>query len=50
VVRWTDPDSARAEPNERGEPSGSRLLDAYLRRAYREHGRFGHYVVLEPRA
>jgi hypothetical protein len=49
VVRWTDPDSARREPNERGEPSGSRLLDAYLRRAYREHARFGQYVVLEPR-
>ena len=49
IVRWTDPDSARREPNERGEPSGSRLLDAYLERAYREHARFGHYVVLEPR-
>ena len=49
VVRWTDPDSARAEPNERGEPSGSRELDEYLERAYREHARFGHYVVLEPR-
>lgn len=50
VVRWTDPDSARREANERGEPSGSRLLDEYLDRAYRRHARFGHYVVLEPRA
>ena len=49
VVRWTDPDSARREPNERGEPSGSRLLDEYLARAYRERARFGYYVVLEPR-
>jgi hypothetical protein len=48
IVRWTDPDSARAEPNERGEPSRSRLLDDYLARAYREHARFGHYLVLEP--
>ncbi len=49
VVRWTDPDSARRETNERGEPSGSRLLDEYLARAYRERARFGYYVVLEPR-
>jgi hypothetical protein len=49
IVRWTDPDSARREPNERGEPSGSRLLDEYVDRAYREHARFGHYLVLEPR-
>lgn len=50
IVRWTDPDSARREPNRRGDPSGSRLLDEYLERAYRERARFGHYVVLEPRA
>ena len=50
VVRWTDPDSARSEPNERGESSGSRILDDYLRREYRESERHGHYVVLEPRA
>jgi hypothetical protein len=50
VVRWTDPDSARREDNKRGEPSGSRLLDEYLARAYRVSARFGHYVVLEPRA
>jgi hypothetical protein len=50
IVRWTDPDSARPEPNERGEPSGSRLLDEYLERAYRERARFGHYTVLVPGA
>ena len=49
VVRWTDPESARREPNERGEPSGSHLLDEYLARAYREYARHGRYVVLEPR-
>ena len=50
IVRWTHPDSARPEPNERGEPSGSRLLDEYLERAYRERARFGHYTVLVPSA
>ena len=50
VVRWTDKDSARREPNERGKPSGSRLLDEYLARAYRRYAEFGDYVVLEPRA
>jgi hypothetical protein len=50
IVRWTDPTSARSEPNDRGAASGSRLLDEYLARAYREHARFGHYVVLEPDA
>ena len=50
IVRWTDPDSARAEDNKRGESSGSRILDDYLARAYRERASFGYYVVLEPRA
>jgi hypothetical protein len=50
IVRWTDPDSARAEDNKRGESSGSRLLDEYLSRAYRERDRFAYYVVLEPDA
>ena len=48
IVRWTDPDSARAEDNKRGESSGSRILDEYLDQAYRERARFGYYVVLEP--
>ena len=49
IVRWTDPDSARAEDNKRGESSGSRILDEYLARTYRERDRFGYYVVLEPK-
>ena len=49
IVRWTDPASARPEPNERGRPSGSRALDEYLARAYRLDGRFGRYDVLVPR-
>jgi hypothetical protein len=49
VVRWTDPASARPEPNRRGRPSGSRTLDEYLARAYRLDGRFGAYDVLVPR-
>jgi hypothetical protein len=49
VVRWTDPASARPEPNRRGRPSGSRALDDYLAGAYRLDGRFGAYDVLVPR-
>ena len=49
VVRWTDPISARPEPNRRGRPSGSRALDDYLAAAYRLDSRFGAYDVLVPR-
>lgn len=49
VIRWTDPASAKPEPNRRGRPSGSRRLDEYLNREYREDSRFGAYVVLVPR-
>ncbi len=49
VIRWTDPASSKPEPNRRGRPSGSRALDDYLNRAYREDSRFGAYVVLVPR-
>ena len=49
VVRWTDPASARPEPNRRGRPSGSRELDDYLADAYRLDARFGAYDVLVPR-
>jgi hypothetical protein len=49
VVRWTDPASARPEPNRRGRPSGSRALDEYLASAYRLDARFGAYDVLVPR-
>jgi hypothetical protein len=49
VIRWTDPASSKPEPNRRGRSSGSRALDDYLSRAYREESRFGAYVVLVPR-
>jgi hypothetical protein len=49
VVRWTDPISARPEPNRRGRPSGSRALDEYLASEYRLDSRFGAYAVLVPR-
>ena len=49
VVRWTDPISSRAEPNLRGEPSGSRLVDGYLRAEYRVGLKRGEYEVLVPR-
>jgi O-antigen/teichoic acid export membrane protein len=48
IVRWTDPASARPEPNRRGRPSGSRALDAYLATAYRRVARYGDYDVLVP--
>ena len=50
VVRWLDPISVVREPNRRGEPSGSRLLDDYLARGYRRLERFGDYEILVPRA
>lgn len=49
VVRWTDPLSARREPNLRGRSSGSRALDTYLRRRYHPVLRAGYYRVLVPR-
>jgi hypothetical protein len=48
IVRWTDPLSARPEPNPRGRSSGSRALDAYLAAAYERRARFGRYDVLVP--
>jgi hypothetical protein len=48
IVRWTDPASAKPEPNRRGRPSGSRALDDYLGSAYRRVARYGDYVVLVP--
>jgi hypothetical protein len=47
VVRWTDPLSSQREPNRRGRPSGSRVLDTYLARNYRRLATFGDYRVLE---
>ena len=49
VIRWTDPISAEPEPNLRGEPSGSRLVDDYLSERYRLGLRRGEYEVLVPR-
>ena len=48
-MRWTDPASARPEPNDRGRPSGFRALDDYLASDYRLDARFGSYDVLVPR-
>ena len=49
VIRWTDPASARPEPNRRGRPSGSRALDDYIDADYVLRGRFGRYDVLASR-
>jgi len=49
IVRWLDPASVVREPNLRGEPSGSRLLDEWVAGAYRPEARFGDYEVLVPR-
>jgi hypothetical protein len=49
VVRWTDPLSSKDEPNLRGRPSGSRVLDQYLASDYRLQERLYHYDVLVPR-
>jgi hypothetical protein len=49
IVRWNHPTTVRREDNRRGEPSGSRLLDDFLARAYRTEARFGWYEVLVPR-
>ena len=43
------PTTVRREDNERGEPSGSRLLDEYLAREYRVEAAFGWYEILVPR-
>jgi hypothetical protein len=49
IVRWTDPIAVVREPNLRGEPTGSRALDAWIAAEYRLHGRRGEYEVLVPR-
>jgi hypothetical protein len=49
VVRWTDPLSSKDEPNLRGRPSGSHVLDQYLAADYRLAERLPHYDVLVPR-
>jgi hypothetical protein len=50
VVRWTDPITAAPEKNAAGRSSGVRILDDYLRRAYRPAGRVGSFLLLERRA
>lgn len=49
VVRWIAPLSAVREPNRGGEPTGVRILDDYLRRAYRPEARYGDFVILARR-
>jgi hypothetical protein len=46
VIRWTNPDSARAEPNRRGRPSGSTALSDYLAAHYSRVAVYGDYEVL----
>lgn len=46
IVRWTDPASARPEPNRRGRSTGSRVLDEYIDSTYVREARYGHYDVL----
>jgi hypothetical protein len=49
IVRWIAPESATPEPNRRGRPSGSRVLDEYIASAYVVEATFGDYEVLRPR-
>jgi hypothetical protein len=49
VIRWLSPVADQPEPNGAGEPSGVRLLDDYLARAYVPDRRFGEYEVLRRR-
>jgi hypothetical protein len=50
VIRWTNPESAKPEPNRRGRPSGSRALDDYIDEHYTTRGTFGDYEVLASRS
>jgi hypothetical protein len=49
VVRFTSRVTAVREPNRGGESSGVKILDRYLKRAYRRAARAGPYVILERR-
>jgi NitT/TauT family transport system permease protein len=49
VIRWLSPVADQPEPNGAGEPSGVRVLDDYLARAYVPDRRFGDYQVLRRR-
>jgi hypothetical protein len=49
IVRWTSPESTMREPNDRGKPTGVRILDRWLARNYRGSARYGFYEILVPR-
>ena len=49
VVRWTDPEATKVEPNRSGSSSGVRTLDRHLAARYRLLTRSGFYDVLVPR-
>ena len=49
VVRWTNPTTAKNEPNAGGRSTGVRTLDRYLSARYRLLERNGFYEVLVPR-
>jgi hypothetical protein len=49
IVRWTDPISVRREPNLRGRPTGSHVLDRWVADRYRLLARTGDYEILVPR-
>ena len=48
IVRWSAPTGSRREPNLRGVSSGSRLLDHYIDRHYRQVFSSGWYTILVP--
>ncbi len=50
VVRWTSAASTVREPNRRGEPTGSRVLDGWVAGNFRLLARTGDYEILVPRA
>jgi hypothetical protein len=50
IVRWDSPLTAAPEPNRAGRSSGVRVLDEYVRSAYRQAERFGNWVILIPRS
>ncbi len=49
IVRWTDAISVRREPNLRGRPTGSHVLDNWVADRYRLLARSGDYDILVPR-
>jgi hypothetical protein len=49
IVRWLSRESTVREPNDRGKPTGVRILDNWLAQNYRAAGRYGDYQILVPR-